>query len=136
MKHEILESLNHITAGKEFAVGNDLVFLPDFTTSLTDLFKDKVYTKNETAYCQLFDEPILRYASTWAAKEAVYKALKQLDASATGWKNIEIIREKPAGQPLVVLHKTPDKFKVSLTISHDGDYVWAIALIQINPVSL
>lgn len=132
MKNEILKTVDQFTIDKDFAVGNDLVFIPDFKISLTPLFKNKVYTPNEIAYCNLFDDALLRYASTWAAKESVYKALKQLDPAAIAWKKIEILREKIAGQPNVVLHQNADKFKISLTISHDGDYVWAIAFIQTN----
>ena len=132
MKNELLKTVDQFTIDKDFAVGNDLVFIPDFKVSLTPLFKNKVYTTNELAYCDLFDDALLRYASTWAAKEAVYKALKQLDPAAIAWKKIEILREKIAGRPNVVLHQNPDKFKISLTISHDGDYVWAIAFIQPN----
>jgi holo-[acyl-carrier protein] synthase len=130
MENEIIKSLNALTNSKNFAIGNDLVFLPDFEASLNDLFKKKVYTDGEIAYCDQFDNSLLRYASTWAGKEAVYKALKQLDDSALGWKKIEIIRKKNAGEPQVLLHNNPDTYKISLTISHDGDYVWAIALID------
>jgi len=132
MKNELLKTVDQFTIDKDFAVGNDLVFIPDFKVSLTPLFKNKVYTANELAYCDLFDDALLRYASTWAAKESVYKALKQLDPAAIAWKKIEILREKIAGQPNVVLHQNGDKVKISLTISHDGDYVWAIAFIQPN----
>jgi holo-[acyl-carrier protein] synthase len=130
MENEIIKSLNTITNSKNFAIGNDLVFMPNFEASLTDLFKKKVYTDSEIAYCDQFDKPLLRYASTWAGKEAVYKALKQMDDSTLGWKKIENIRKKNAGEPQVVLHDNPGRFKISLTISHDGDYVWAIALID------
>ena len=132
MESEILKTLNEIAPAKNFAVGNDLVFIPDFAASFNELFKNKVYTQNEIAYCELFDDFILRYASTWAAKEAVYKALKQVDKTTIGWKKIEIIREKVAGQPNVIIHKNPVNFKISLTISHDGDYVWGIAFIEPN----
>ena len=132
MKNKIAASVNALINDK-FAVGNDLVYLPDFKLSLTDLFKKKVYTPAEVDYCELFDDSLLRYASTWAAKEAVYKAVKQLDAAALPLKKIEILREKPGGRPFVILHKHSGRFKISLTISHDGDYIWAVALIEINP---
>ena len=135
MENEILKMPDELTADKNFAVGNDLVFLPNFKTSFNDLFKKKVYTPGEIAYCEQFDHSLLRYASTWAAKEAVYKAIKQIDQSAVGWKKIEIIRDKPAGQPQVLINKKSPVFKISLTISHDGDYVWAIALVKINPAN-
>jgi len=117
---------------EKFAVGNDLVYIPNFKKSFTSVFKKKVYTANEVAYCDLFDDALLRYASTWAAKEAVYKSLKQIDPKPISWKHLEISRDKIAGKPTVVLHNDPDKYKISLTISHDGDYVWAVALIQID----
>jgi len=132
MENKILASVESIAADKKFAVGNDLVCLSNFEPSLTDLFKKKVYTPAEIAYCDQFAEPLLRYASTWAAKEAVYKAIKQLNAQPIGWKKIEISREKPSGIPTVILHQNPGRYKISLSISHDGDYIWAIAFIEIS----
>lgn len=130
MNNEILKSVEMFIADKNFAVGNDIVFIPDFDKSLTPLFKSKVYTANEIAYCDLFNPSLLRYASTWAAKEAVYKAIKQLDASSLPWKKIEIIRNKVAGIPQVNIHAEQKKIRISLSISHDGDYVWAIAIAE------
>lgn len=121
-----------LTTSNNFAVGNDLVFIPNFKASFSDLFKRKVYTPHEITYCEQFDNTMQRYASTWAAKEAVYKAIKQIDQLTLGWKKIEIIHDKPAGQPQVLIHKKSLAFKISLTISHDGDYVWALAIIEIN----
>lgn len=130
MENKIAKAIEELTINKNCAIGNDLVFIPYFKTSLTDGFKKKVYTANEIAYCDLFDDSLLRYASTWAAKEAVYKAVKQLSTDTLSWKKIEITREKPAGRPGVIVHQYPGKYNISLTLSHDGDYVWAIALIE------
>ena len=130
MKDKIEQTVSVAIVNKKFAVGNDIVFLPNFKNSLTPEFKNKVYTPNELAYCDQFDDSILRYASTWAAKEAVYKALKQLSAATLGWNKIEITREKIAGKPGVVLHQFPHQFQISITIAHDNDYVWAIAVIE------
>jgi len=126
----MIKSVLELTADKTFAVGNDIVFIPNFEKSFTSLFKDKVYTDNEIAYCELFDNALLRYASTWAAKEAVYKAVKQLSSSALAWKKIEITRDKVAGKPSVMLHTDQEPISISLSISHDGDYVWAVALAE------
>lgn len=131
MMNDKIGSVEDLIPGNRFAVGNDVVFMPDFALSCTDLFKSKTYTENETAYCRQFTDSLLRYASTWAAKEAVYKALKQLDKRPIGWKKIEILREKIAGRPHVVIHREDVNFNISLSISHDGDYVWAVALIEI-----
>jgi holo-[acyl-carrier protein] synthase len=130
MENRLLQTLTDAGIDQRFAVGNDLVFVPDFKSTLTDLFKNKVYTPAEIAYCDLFDDSLLRYASTWAAKEAVYKAVKQIDTKPLPWKKIEIIRDKVAGRPSVILHQYPGEYKISLTLSHDCDYVWAVALIE------
>ena len=129
MENEIFQLTEMLIADEHFAVGNDLVFIPDFKKSFNYDFKRKVYTENEISYCNQFDNSLLRYASTWAAKEAVYKALKQVDPSAVSWKKIEIIRKKVAGKPDVILH-TENKHRISLSLSHDADYVWAIALLK------
>lgn len=128
MNNEIIKSVEVLTGDKNFAVGNDIVFMPDFLNSLTPLFKNKVYTVAEMAYCDQFDNAALRYASTWAAKEAVYKAVKQLYNIPLNWKKIEIIRDKIAGKPQVILHIDQKISHISLSISHDGDYVWAVAI--------
>ncbi len=130
MENKLEKSVNEIIARHTFAVGNDLVHILTFSQSLSDLFKNKVYTSAEIAYCESFSDSLQRYASTWAAKEAVYKAVKQLDASSLGWKKIEITRAKKAGIPTVVLPDHLKNFEVSLTISHDGEYAWALALIN------
>lgn len=131
MKTKVLNSIDQLTTIGKYAIGNDLVFIPDFKHSLTDQFKNKVYTEAEIAYCNLFDDSLLRYASTWAAKEAVYKAVKQLDNSPLSWKKIEISRNKVAGKPTVIIHQPAFKpANISLTLSHDGDYAWAIAMIE------
>ncbi len=133
MKYKLETSVNEITAQRNFAVGNDLVHIENFKLSLSDLFKKKVYTPEEIAYCESFSDSLQRYASTWAAKEAVYKAVKQLNPSVLGWKKIEIIRAKKAGIPTVLLPSHLTKFEVSLTISHDAEYAWALALINTIP---
>jgi holo-[acyl-carrier protein] synthase len=132
MENETLKIPDGLVTAKNFAVGNDLVFIPGFQASFDEMFKKKVYTLDEITYCDQFNDSLMRYASTWAAKEAVYKAIKQIDPSALGWKKIEIIRDKPAGRPRAIIHKEQSVFKISLTISHDGDYVWAIAFIDTN----
>ena len=117
----------------KFAVGNDLVSLSAFEQTFNELFEAKVYTPNEIAYCKLFADPLLRYASTWAAKEAVYKALKQVDSSLLSFKKIEIKRNKIGGMPTVILHHVPKApVRISLSISHDGDYAWAIAIVELS----
>ena len=123
-----IQDLMTLPAGYATVVGNDIVHLPDFIKSCTPLFVRRVFTKAELEYCEQFNDRNLRYASTWAAKEAVYKCIKQLNEDhRLWWRDIEIFRDKPQGKPMVSIAKIPDLPGIALTISHDGDYVWAVA---------
>jgi holo-[acyl-carrier protein] synthase len=119
-------------------VGNDVVSLSSFALTCSPEFLKRSYTNNELAYCEQFAEPLLRYASTWAGKEAVYKALKQASPHSSTWqnlklwwRNIEIVREKVAGKPTVIIHSLACPPHISLSLSHDADIVWAVALVQL-----
>jgi len=126
---QITEELEFLTENHSVVVGNDLVHLPTFIKSCTPYFIRRGYTQNEVAYCEQFADNILRYASTWAAKEAVYKAIKQVDDRVRlWWRDIEIHRSKPQGKPTVTVKKLNHSVVLSLSISHDGDYVWALAI--------
>ena len=129
MKTKIQEAIKDLNL-QNFSVGNDLVHLPDFKLSFNELFRSKIYTTNEISYCEAFDNPILRYASTWAAKEAVYKAIKQLNDRPISFKKIEIIRDKIAGIPRVYIPEDYLNTEISLSITHDGDYIFAIAIAK------
>ncbi len=127
---EINELIQQVTFnGRHIAVGNDLVYLPTFIKSCTPAFIRRVFTPTELEYCSKFSDPYLRYASTWAAKEAVYKAVKQTDDSLKlWWRDIEILRAKAAGKPTVQIKKLKTDLEFSLSISHDGEYVWAVVV--------
>jgi holo-[acyl-carrier protein] synthase len=131
---DITAQLNQLQiAARQLAVGNDIVHLPTFLLSLTPQFIKRSYTPLELAYCEQFADSNLRYASTWAAKEAVYKAIKQVDADIKlWWPDIEIYRPKPQGKPSVIIKKLNAPVAFSLTIAHDGDYVWALAICLVK----
>lgn len=130
IEEDITKQLKGISiAGKSIVAGNDIIHLPAFIKSCTQQFIKRVFTVDELSYCSKFTDPFLRYASTWAAKESVYKAIKQTDENIKiWWKDIEILRANPAGKPIVQIRKLKVPLEFSLTISHDGDYVWAIAI--------
>lgn len=130
---QLENSLRELTEAKKeniLAIGNDIIYLPNFEKSLTPEFINKVFAPEELDYIRAFSEPVLRYASTFAAKEAVYKCLKKIHPHRTiAWKEIKILRKKPAGRPEVFIQPSTGNHKISITISHDKDYVWAIALV-------
>jgi holo-[acyl-carrier protein] synthase len=109
-------------------IGNDIVFLPNFKDSLNSLFVKKVFTENEVSYCESFAESLSHFASTWAAKESIYKIIKQVYPSQKlAWRNIRISRDNVGGVPKVDLSFYPEiNLEISLSLTHDGEYVWAV----------
>lgn len=130
LTQQITELVKQVSlTGRHIAIGNDIVHLPTFRKSCTPAFIRRVFTPAELEYCAKFSDPYLRYASTWAAKEAVYKAIKQTDdLTKLWWRDIEILRAKAAGTPTVQIKKLKISLEFSVSISHDGDYVWAVVV--------
>jgi holo-[acyl-carrier protein] synthase len=118
----------------KITVGNDLVHIPGFKKSLNPAFKARVFTAKEIGQIKEYKaNPAVRYATTWAAKEAVHKALKQLCKGPPGlkWKDIEIIRNNNI--PIVKISKPSFKdFSFSLALSHDQDYAFAVVIVYTN----
>jgi len=112
------------------AIGNDLVHIPTFKKSLTPTFKKRVYTRTEIEQIEEYKaDPLVRYATTWAAKEAVIKALKQLSGTSSklNLKEIEIIRNSKIPSVKISSRRFKHLF-FSLSLSHDGDYAFGVAL--------
>ncbi|MEE8637972.1 MAG: 4'-phosphopantetheinyl transferase superfamily protein [Candidatus Margulisiibacteriota bacterium] len=112
------------------AIGNDIVHIPGFKKSLNPAFKARVFTEKEIEQIEEYKaDPAVRYATTWAAKEAVFKALRQLQKGSPGlnWKDIEIIRDHKI--PSVKITKSQFKHLFfSLSLSHHGEYAFAVAI--------
>jgi holo-[acyl-carrier protein] synthase len=98
-------------------------------------FLRKVYTPDETAYCQSKKDCWASFAARWAAKEAVYKAYGH------GWRGIwwlnqiEVIRA-PSGKPGIRLlsqaaavHAARNVSHIELSLTHGRDVAIAQALL-------
>lgn len=83
------------------------------------------YSKKEIDYCFSFKNPAPRLAGTFAAKEAVFKALGQNNILLS---LVEIRRNK-SGQPEVWI-KNRRKKSILLSISHSAKIAIAIAIKQ------
>ncbi len=131
-----------------FRLGTDIVYIPRIQASVErfgDRFRQRVYTPAEQLDCgweknSLSRASINKLAGRWAAKEAVVKAL------GTGWRGVGYtdieIRSQLGGAPVVHLHgraivKVEARHQVEwqLSISHDGDYAIATALLIYKAVS-
>lgn len=104
-------------------------------------FLNKVYTEKEIKYAKK-NQWISSLASTFAGKEAVFKAISHLGLTSICFKEIEIIRKKNgkptvrlSGQTKNVIGKIgPTEILISLTTCSTFAVAQAV-LVKINPSS-
>jgi holo-[acyl-carrier protein] synthase len=118
-------------------IGVDLVHLPRLRAVIErwqDRFLERVFTREEIAYCRARRDPVPHFAARFAAKEAALKALGTGLQLGIRWRELEVRRER--GQaPVLVLSGRSREIGLSrggdrmlLALSHDGDYAMAQAI--------
>ena len=98
-------------------------------------FLKKVYTDRELAYARSRRFPAQHLAARFAAKEAIFKALGEVEKDFVGWKNVEILNDAN-GKPLVRWHghaeavRRKRKLKGAVvSLSHTENYAVASAML-------
>lgn len=117
-----------------YGVGTDILSLERISRILesSDSFAKGVYTPREMELIRSRPEPVSCYATRFAGKEAVFKALR-LDGN-TRWTEIEILSE-PDGAPCVHLNGPAARYAaergvtaVRLSLSCEDRYACAFAV--------
>lgn len=85
-------------------------------------FAHRFFTDEERAHCDAAPDAAVRFAGTFAAKEATMKALGLTPAPA--WARRIGIARDASGRPSAVIDGRP----VTVSISHDGGVAVAVAL--------
>ncbi|OGI09410.1 MAG: holo-[acyl-carrier-protein] synthase [Candidatus Margulisbacteria bacterium GWF2_35_9] len=118
-------------------IGIDIIEIDRIQTVISSqAFINRVFTKQEIIDCQ--SSPTIRvqasrFASRFAAKEAVFKAVAQIDILR--WKDIQVTNEL-SGKPVITFFgetkKIMDKNKicVEVSLSHSRDNAVAMAIIK------
>jgi holo-[acyl-carrier protein] synthase len=97
-------------------------------------FLQRGYTESEIRDCQLHRQSTERFASRWAAKEAVWKSLGGA-RRATGFTEVEIvlpIRGRPRVQLQGTAQERADSLLVAdilLSVAHSHNYATATAIL-------
>ena len=120
------------------AIGIDIVEikrLSKVSKKWGDGFLKKVYTHRELAYARSKRFPYQHLAARFAAKEAIFKALGEVERDFVGWKNIEILNDA-YGKPVVYWHgKAKEVLKkrklkgAVVSLSHTENYAVANAML-------
>ncbi len=85
-------------------------------------FAQRIYTNSEQRYAAAKPE---RWASRWAAKEAVKKLYGSMGERMPAYRDIEVVRRR-GGAPQVHVRGEPTDIALSLT--HDGGLAIAVAV--------
>ncbi|KAH8146134.1 uncharacterized protein LAJ45_09824 [Morchella importuna] len=133
-------------------IGVDLLHLPRLSTLLSrrnghylNRFARRILTRNELATFQRKlgeadgatrewgrEGGLVRWLGVrWAAKEAAFKATGGV-RGALGWKEVQV-EYHPSGQPYLSVSRGSEKAVGGLSISHDGEYVIAMAMLPATP---
>ncbi len=101
-------------------------------------FMEKVYTDKELAYANSRRFPYQHLAARFAAKEAIFKALGEVETDFVGWKNIEILNDA-YGKPVVHWHNEAETSRrkrnlkgAVVSLSHTENYAVASAMLVFN----
>lgn len=96
-------------------------------------FNNRVFTENEIKYCEKKENPHFHFASRFAGKEAVCKALNITWEKGINFKEIEILNNKNV--PYVKLYGEIYQFAldekisyIKISMSHERNY--AIAFVM------
>lgn len=124
----------------QVGLGVDIVEIARMKAILgrTKSFAEKVFSEEERAYCDGKATPEIHYATRFAAKEAVLKALGTGFSEGIGVRDIEV-RRSAKGRPYVVLHgraKTVAhemgvrELPISLSYTHTEAVACAMAITE------
>ncbi|HWP46015.1 MAG TPA: holo-ACP synthase [Candidatus Limnocylindrales bacterium] len=99
-------------------------------------FLERVFTPREIEYCSSKALKIQHYAVRFAVKEAVFKAFGTGWSRGVTWHDVEVFNDE-GGRPQVKLSGKCQELagelqvkQVLISLSHDGDYAIAQALIE------
>ncbi len=116
-------------------IGTDIVNVKRIAKMDIKDFCKKVFTEDEANYIISKKNPVYTAAGIFAAKEAVVKALGTGFVSDVTYKDIEICHNTQ-GMPFVLLKNKAKAILLDLgeemhiSISHDGNYAIAFAMIK------
>ena len=111
--------------------GTDIVKIQrfeEFTGNRKHPFLLKIFTENERVYCFGKQDPAPHLAVTFAAKEAVIKALYSQGIRDISYKEIDICRDL-FGVPSAHINNERYNLELRISLSHSEEYALAFAIL-------
>ena len=123
-----------IKKNTEWGAGVDIENVDKFRTALRSSghFLSRSFSRPEIKYCMSKGDPAVHFAGTFAAKEAVYKAVSHLHKGGVEMADFQISHNKK-GMPTVSYNGANHEVKsleINVSISHTIDYAVAVAFVR------
>lgn len=124
--------MNTMGTTDSFGIGVDIESIDRFAgleRTQDSSFLNKIFTLKELEYCYSKKIPAPHLAARFAGKEAIIKALCNMDRPKSNYRDIEIVNEK-SGVPEVRIEKPGfHDLQIKLSLSHCNDKAIAFAVV-------
>jgi len=124
--------MNTMGTTDSFGIGVDIENIDRFAgleRTQDSSFLNKIFTLKELEYCYSKKIPAPHLAARFAGKEAIIKALCNMDRPKSNYRDIEIVNEK-SGVPEVRIEKPGfHDLQIKLSLSHCNDKAIAFAVV-------
>ena len=114
------------------SVGTDIILvsrIKELIIKNKGIFLKKIFTTKEIEYCNSFSNSYIHFSGKYAAKESVKKALLSNNiCDHISLSDIQVLNREDKS-PYIVIDSL-ENIKFNISISHDGDYAIAFALIE------
>ena len=92
-------------------------------------FLKKIFTDKEINYCNSYSDPHVHFSGKYAAKESIKKALLSHNiCEHISLSDIQVLNREDKS-PYIIIDSVKN-IKFNISISHDGDYAIAFAIIE------
>lgn len=112
----------------------DIEEVDKFRTAMrsSSRFVSSTFSKPEIRYCMSKGEPAVHFAGTFAAKEALYKAINRLSEGVVKISDFQMSHDRK-GRPEVSYVGSRHELgtlEMKVSVSHTMDYAVAVALVM------
>ena len=116
-----------------YGIGTDIEEIRRFEGKTQDkdkTFLNRIFTKNELEYCFRTQNSAQHLCARFCGKEAIVKALNNLNIKDVFYSDIEILNQKD-GAPYAIIEKYPE-LTIKISLSHCKTYATAFVIITEN----
>ena len=111
-------------------IGVDCIEISRFQDMDTNIsLQKKIFTLNEINYCICKKSSSRHFAARFAAKEAIFKALSQIDAKIA-LNDIEILNDSKGRPHVKILDERYNDIIIKISLSHSDTIAIAFAVIE------